>query len=325
MSGSTSGANSSASPARSPGVGFLGAGLIGTPMAERLLRDRGHLAVVARANAGTARLLEAGARACPTPRAVADEASVVFACLPSNRVFEEVMLGAQGVVGGAAVRTVVNLGTSGAEFAIAMAERLADAGIDLLDAPVTGGVPGARSGTLTVMVSGPSPAFDAVLPLLRSFAGKVTFVAERPGAAQTLKVVNNLLSATAFAVTTEALLMGAKSGLDPRLMLDVINAGSGRNSATADKFPRTVLSGTLEVGASTATICKDLALFVSEAEACGTPAWIANVVRQYFLYSASRGDPAQDLALLVRHLEALAGARLGPVGETASLPPAPAG
>ena len=317
-------ASTSGAEAANANLGFLGAGLIGTPMAERLLRSAGSLLVAARANAGTERLRAAGARVCATPREMADEASLIFACLPSNKVFEDVMLGPQGVVGGTAVRTVVNLGTSGAEFAVAMAGRLADAGIDLLDAPVTGGVPGARDGTLTVMVSGPMPAFEDVLPLLRSFAGKVTFVAERPGAAQTLKVVNNLLSATAFAVTTEALLMGAKAGLDPHVMLDVINAGSGRNSATADKFPRTVLRGTLAVGASTATICKDLALFVSEAEACGTPAWIANVVRQYFLFSASRGEPGQDLALLVRHLETLAGVRLGPSGEPASAAPPPA-
>ena len=128
-----------------------------------------------------------------------------------------------------------------------------------LDSPVSGGVGGAEKGTLAVMVSGPRADFEAVKPAL-DVIGKVFFIGEKPGSAQTMKLANNLLSATAMVATSEAVVMGVKAGLDPDVMIDVINAGSGMNTASRDKFPRSILPRSFDFGFATGLMVKDVRL-----------------------------------------------------------------
>ena len=144
-------------------------------------------------------------------------------------------------------------------------ETLGERDIVQIDSPVSGGVDGAEKGTLAVMVSGPRAEVAAIEPALEVI-GKVFFIGERPGAGQTMKLCNNFLSATAMAATSEAMVMGVKAGLDPRIMLDVINAGSGRNTATEDKFPKRVLPGTFNLGFTSGLMMKDVGLALSEAQ-----------------------------------------------------------
>ena len=128
---------------------------------------------------------------------------------------------------GNAVRIFVDLSTSGAAAAIRIDECLRQRNVQSLDAPVSGGIAGARAGTLAIMASGARATFDEIEPLLKRL-GRVFYVGEKPGLGQTLKLANNLMSQAAIAITSEALAFGVKAGLDPQLMLDVINVSSGR-------------------------------------------------------------------------------------------------
>ncbi len=135
--------------------------------------------------------------------------------------------------------------------------------------------------TLAVMVACPQTLFDGLQPMLAHF-GKVFFIGERPGMGQTMKLANNLLSATATAATAEALVFGVKSGLDPTAMCEVINAGSGRNTASQDKFPRQVLTRKFAQGFATGLMYKDVRLCLEEAEAAGVPMAVSTAVRDFW-------------------------------------------
>ena len=181
-------------------------------------------------------LAERQARIVGSARAVADETELVCASLPSLAAYRAVALGDDGVRGGKAARIFVNMGTVGTRFVADMEKELAAANIVTIDCPISGGPSGAAAGTLSIMASGPKDAFAKLEPAL-TVLGKVTYVGEKPGMAQSLKLANNILSATALAATSEALVMGIKAGLDPETMLQAINIGSGRNSATLQKIP----------------------------------------------------------------------------------------
>ena len=156
------------------------------------------------------------------------------------------------------------------------------------------------------MASGPRADVEAVEPAL-AVIGKVFFIGERPGAGQTMKLVNNVLSATAVAATSEAMVTGAKAGLDPRIMLDVINAGSGRNTASADKFPRCVLPGTFDVGFTAGLMTKDVKLFLSESAALGVPTQVIEAVARLLQMTCDELGSDTDLSSVVRPVEKRAG------------------
>ena len=222
-------------------------------------------------------LLARGAQRAASPAAVASSVETVLASLPTPAVVRAVALGENGIAAGSRVKTFVDLSTTGPRVAIEVAKGLSAKGIAAVDAPVSGGPTGAEKGTLAVMVSCPADVFAHLEPILRVF-GKTFLVGERPGMGQTMKLANNLLSATALAITSEAMVMGVKAGLDPRVMLDVINAGSGRNSATQDKFPRTVLPRTFDFGFPNGLLYKDVKLCLDEGEALGVPMLVGNAV-----------------------------------------------
>jgi len=234
---------------------------------------------------------------------------VVLVSLPTPDVVQAVTLGERGVVHGTRVRTFVDLSTTGPRVARAVAEGLAVRGIAAVDAPVSGGVSGARDGTLAVMVSGPKEAVQAVEPLLEVF-GRVFVTGERAGLAQTAKLANNLLAAAALVVSSEAIAMGVKAGLDPRLLIDIINAGSGRNSATQDKFPRAILTRTFDFGFATGLSYKDVRLCVDEAEALGVPMIVGAAVREMLAVTNARFGPASDFTSVARVIEEWAGVEI---------------
>ena len=141
--------------------------------------------------------------------------------------------------------------------------------------------------------------------------GKFFYIGEEPGLGQTMKVINNLLSATAITITAEAMVMGVKAGLDPSVMLDVINAGSGRNTATADKFPRCVVNRRFDFGFTTGLLYKDIKLCLDEAEALSTPMIIGNAVRQVMAIGKAEMGPDADITEFVKPLERIAGVQVG--------------
>jgi 3-hydroxyisobutyrate dehydrogenase-like beta-hydroxyacid dehydrogenase len=218
-------------------IGFVGLGQMGGPMSRRL-RAAGHALVVhdLRAEATDALVAE-GAETASSPAEVADRAEVVLVSLPTPQVVREVALGPDGLIHGDATRTYVDLSTTGQAVAMEVAAALAERGTLPIDAPVSGGVRGAINGTLAVMAAGPAAELERVRPLLEVF-GRVFHVGDRPGLGQLMKLANNFLSASAIVATAEAVVLGVKGGLDPATMLDVINASTGRNTASEDKFPR---------------------------------------------------------------------------------------
>jgi 3-hydroxyisobutyrate dehydrogenase-like beta-hydroxyacid dehydrogenase len=272
-------------------IGFIGLGHMGFPMARRLI-DAGYevIAFDTRTEA-LDRLVALGARPASSPKGVADVAETIMASLPSPRAAVEVATGAAGVVEGSRVRRYVDLSTIGSSTAVQIHGVLAERNIVAIDSPVSGGVGGAESGTLAMMVSAPRREFDMLQPVLETL-GRPMHVGEQPGSAQTMKLINNILAATVLVATSEAVVMGAKSGLDPTVMIDVLNAGSGATSASRDKFPRAILPRTFDYGFATGLMVKDVRLYLDEAKALGVPVEIAEAVAR--LWEATLNDEGAD-------------------------------
>ena len=228
-------------------IGFIGLGKMGFPMARRLIEAGHKLTVFDTQKAAVDRLVALGAKAGASPQDIADEVETVMASLPSLQASLDVATGKGGVIDGKRVKRFIDLSTIGSQMAVKIHDLLKARNIVQLDSPVSGGVGGAEKGTLAVMVSGPKADFEIVKSAL-GVIGKVFFIGEKPGSAQTMKLANNFLSATAMAASSEAIAMGVKAGLDPAIMVDVINAGSGQNTATTQKFPRSILTGTFDYG-----------------------------------------------------------------------------
>ncbi|HEX3984415.1 MAG TPA: NAD(P)-dependent oxidoreductase, partial [Acidisoma sp.] len=247
-------------------LGFVGVGRMGGLMTQRLLAAGHSVTVSDPSDAAVEALVVQGAKRAGSAQEVAANTDIVFASLPTPPVVEAVALGPDGIAKGGRAKIFVDLSTTGPRVAARIAAGLAEHGITAVDSPVSGGLKGAREGTLAVMASCPKETYETVQPLLATF-GKLFYVGEKPGSAQTLKLVNNLLAASAMAISAEGMVMGMKAGLDPRVMIDVINVSSGRNSAIQDKFPKSVLPGTFDFGFMTGLSYKDVRLCLDEAEA----------------------------------------------------------
>jgi 3-hydroxyisobutyrate dehydrogenase-like beta-hydroxyacid dehydrogenase len=289
-----------------PSIGFVGVGRMGGFMARRLIQA-GFGLTVHDTNPEVLRpLAEAGAAVAASPAEVAAAAEIVLASLPAPPVVEEVALGPRGIVEGSRVRIFIDTSTTGSRYARRIAQGLARRNIAAVDAPVSGGLKGAEKGTLAVMVSCSPEVFAEVRPVLVHL-GKPFHVGQLPGQGQTMKLVNNLLSATAMAATSEAVVMAVKAGLDARLALEVINAGTGRNSASDDKFPRFVLPRTFSLGFALGLLEKDLRLCLEEADALGVPMIVGSAVKQLLAVAAASQGPQGDMTEMVKPLERWAG------------------
>jgi 3-hydroxyisobutyrate dehydrogenase-like beta-hydroxyacid dehydrogenase len=287
-------------------IGFIGLGNMGFHMARRLIEAGHRLRVHDTRPAVVERLVSLGAAAAASPRAIADEVETVIASLPTPDVVLAVAMGENGVIHGRRVRRFVDTSTTGAVMAARIFAALKEKDIVQIDSPVSGGVSGAENGTLAVMVSGPRPDVDAVEPALKVF-GKVFFIGERPGAGQTMKLANNILSATAMAATSEAIVMGVKAGLDPSVMVDVINAGTGRNTATEAKFPRNIIPRRFDLGFTNGLMMKDVNLCLSEANALGVPMEVISAVARVLRQACDEIGADKDLTTIVQPIERRAG------------------
>lgn len=286
-------------------IGFVGLGNMGNPMAGRLMEAGHHLVVYDVRKESVAEFAARGATAAASPADVASKADVVFISLPTPPIVEAVVLGQDGLVNGTKAKTIVDLSTTGPRAASRIGEALNAKGKIWLDSPVSGGVGGAKAGTLAVMVSGPKSEYERLADILK-IIGKLFYIGEKAGLAQTMKLVNNLLSGTAMALTSEAVAMGAKAGIDADVMIDVINAGSGRNTASMDKFPKSILTGKFDYGFATKLMYKDINLFIEEAEAMGLSLRTAAAVRQVWFETLQEiGD--DDFTTIAKLAERRAG------------------
>lgn len=283
---------------------------MGSRMVRRLIQAGYQVTVYDTTEAAVAPLVELGAVRADSPAAVASAAEIVFASVPTPPIVLAVALGLKGIVEGSRVKIFIDVSTTGATVAKAVAEGLALKGIIAVDAPVSGGISGAEKGTLAVMVSCPEDVFATLKPILEVI-GKLFFVGTKPGQGQTMKLLNNLLSASAMAITSEAVVMGVKAGLDPALVIDVFNAGTARNSATQDKIKQHVIPRTFSYGFGIGLLNKDIRLCMAEADALGVPMIVGSAVRQLLSIATAQEGFDADMTEMVKPIEEWAGVRIG--------------
>jgi 2-hydroxy-3-oxopropionate reductase len=290
-------------------AGFIGTGSIGTPMAIRLLDSVDELVVFDARPEAMATVIDRGAVAATSARDVADRTDVVFLSLPTKESFRTASTGPQGCIHGNRAKIIANTSTMGMPCVTQVAEALEQRGMRMVDCPISGGIIGATQGTLSVMVSGRPEAIDAIRPLLMRF-GTITVAGDAPGAAQVLKLTNNILSIVALVATSEAFVMGAKAGLDPEVMISAINVGTGRNSATVSKFPVSVLDRSFRFGSTIEILMKDADLAIEQGEALGVPMWVCQAARLVYKHAVFKGAARDDVTTIVQHIERAAGFEL---------------
>jgi len=279
-------------------------------MARRLIEAKHQLVVFDTRKEAVDKLVALGAQVASSPQEIADRAETVMASLPSLQASLDVATGAGGVIEGKKIKRFVDLSTVGSQMAVRIHDTLAKKNIVQLDCPVSGGVSDAEKGTLAVMVSGPRADFETLKPALEAI-GKPFFIGTKPGAAQTMKVANNFLSATAMVATSEAVVMGVKAGLDPTIMIDVINSGSGMNTASRDKFPRAVLPRSFDYGFSTAMMVKDVRLCVEEMRSLGLSMEVAEAVGRLWEVVIREMGAESDFTTAIKPIEKAAGVVVG--------------
>ena len=289
-------------------IGFVGTGRMGGPMAGRLLDAGYSLSVYDMQSEATKLLVARGARLAKSPAEVASSADIVLTSLPTPDIVKAVALGPDGIIAGNRASIMIDLSTTGPGAAKLIAEGFKPRKT-LVDATVSGGVKGAVNGTLAVMVSCPKATYERVEPILKNF-GKLFYTGDKPGTAQTAKLANNLMAAAALVITSEAVAMGVKGGVDAKVLIDIINASSGRNSASEDKFPRAVLPGTFDFGFTTGLSYKDVRLCLDEAEAMGVPMVCGSVVRQMLAITNAKYGPSSDFTSIAKVLEEWAGVEM---------------
>jgi 3-hydroxyisobutyrate dehydrogenase-like beta-hydroxyacid dehydrogenase len=291
-------------------IGFIGLGKMGLPMARRLIEAKHQLVVFDTRKEVVDALVGMGAQTATSPKDVADRTETVMASLPSLQASLDVATGAGGVIEGKKVKRFVDLSTVGSQMAVKIHDLLGKRNIVQIDSPVSGGVTGAEKGTLAVMVSGPRADYEAIKVALEVI-GKVFFIGTRPGSGQTMKLANNFLSATAMVATSEAVVMGVKSGLDPKVMIDVINSGSGMNTASRDKFPRAVLPRSFDFGFATGLMVKDVRLAVEEMRSLGLSMEVAEAVGRLWEAVIREQGPESDFTSAIKTVEKAAGVVVG--------------
>jgi 3-hydroxyisobutyrate dehydrogenase len=289
-------------------IGLIGAGNIGVHFGTRLLAAGHELLVHDRSTPAQDRLAAKGATIAPSARELASQVEIVLLCLPMPGIVSQV---AAEVAEGSAVKIVVDLSTTGPSVTHEVQTLLQRRNIVLVGAPVSGGTANAEKGTLAVMAAGPEAAFHTIEPLLRVIGKNIFYLGADPGLGQTLKIINNTLYATSMIASCEALVYGVKAGLDANIMLDVINASSGRSFATLERIPQCVLDRSFPVRFTTALLHKDVKMCLDEAEKLGVPMQVNPAARQFLAFAISQGDGDKDNVYPIRHIEQWAGAQFG--------------
>jgi 2-hydroxy-3-oxopropionate reductase len=284
-------------------IGYLGVGNMGQPMAGKLL-DGGHELWVRDVRAEAMRpLLERQARPAASPKELADACDTVVVSLPTLEAFRTALSGPGGLLWGKALKTLVNTCTVGIPFIAEIEQACAAAGVTVIDAPISGGPAGARAGTLAVMVSGQPAKVAELMSVFRLWGPTVVVAGDKPGAAQVMKLTNNIVFVAALIATSEAMTMATKAGIAPEAMLQILNNGTGRNFATTTMFPKAVLPGTFDFGATIDILMKDVDLAIEQGEALGVPMWVCQAARLVVKHGVFQGRARHDVSRIVQIIE----------------------
>lgn len=284
-------------------LGFIGLGNMGFHMATNLIKNGEKLAIYDINQAAMERLPEESVIKCDSPKEVADLSEVVLTSLPTPEVVKIVALGEQGIISGNKIKAYIDLSSSGREVSQYVGEQMQFKNIDVLDAPVSGGVPGAENATITIMIAGNKALYLDQKETLEKFSKSIFFVDDKVGAAQVMKVINNLLSSTALAVTSEAMVLGVKAGLDPDIMIDVLNASSGRNSATEDKFKKSILNRKFDYGFSDTLAYKDMKLCMDLSNELDVPMFMSQNIVNFWKFVVTQDEPGKDYTNIIKYIE----------------------
>lgn len=292
-------------------AGLIGIGSMGWPMAARLAQA-GYAVTVYDAVPGQADRFaqEVGGQAAATCAALAAQSDIVFTMLPTSAIVEQVLSGEQGVLAGLQPGSVVVDMSSGVPaHTQRLAQAVAAAGSQMVDAPVSGGVPRARSGEQAIMFGGPAATLERVRPALSAMGTSITAVGE-VGSAHAMKALNNLVSAGGFLIGVEAMVIGQQFGLDPEVIVDVLNASTGMNNSTQKKFKQFVLSRQFNSGFGLDLMVKDLGIALGIATDTGTPTPFAALCRELWAAAGKTLGKGQDHTAVARLSEQLAGVEL---------------
>jgi 3-hydroxyisobutyrate dehydrogenase-like beta-hydroxyacid dehydrogenase len=271
---------------------------MGAPMAANMAKGGFELMVYDKA--GSAERAPPGTLPAASLAEVAQRAQTLFLSVPDGKISlaiaRELMELPERVAD-----TVIDLSTIGIEDARAVHACLAQAGIVFIDAPVSGGQAGARAGTITLIWGGPQDVLEQHRPILQAMSGNIFHVGDLPGQGQAIKLLNNFLSATAMAATTEAVLFGLSQGIDMKTILDVVNVSTGRNTATSDKFPNRILTETFNAGFYSALMSKDVKLYLESVRQAGTADAVGAVVDRVW-HEVDEAMPGSDLTVIYKYL-----------------------
>lgn len=272
---------------------------MGQPMAGRLVAAGYH--VIGYDIAGTDGRLPEGVNRAATIAELATQADIICLSVPDGAASLDVCTQIASTTE-RRTQTVIDLSTIGIAAARACAATLDAENVTYIDAPVSGGVAGARAGSLAMMVGAPAASFASVEPILAVFASQRFRVGDAAGQGQAMKLLNNYVSAAALAATCEATVFGARLGLDLPMMVDVLNASSGRSAASQDKFPRSVVPRTYDFGFSAALMTKDVTLYLESAQSADVPHDAAAAIAALWQRFTAL-NPAADFTALHRFLE----------------------
>jgi 3-hydroxyisobutyrate dehydrogenase len=291
-------------------IGFIGLGAMGKPMAKNLIRAGFRVIVYNRTIGKTKEFREMGASVAVTPKDLASDSQVVIVNVSNSPDVEEVLLGKEGAIHGSRPGTIViDMGTSYPSSTLKICKILQEKGVEMLDAPVSGGVKGAEDGTLSIMVGGRREIFEKCKPIL-SAMGKNIFYQGESGSGHITKAINNFVSAAAITALTEALVMAKKAGLSPMKVLDVLKVSSGRSYQAEQALPQFVLTRKFDAGFLLGLMKKDLNIFASLGDDYQTPMFLGNLVHQLWDVAAREIGPQSDYTRFVGLYETWANAKV---------------
>ena len=294
-----------------PKVGFVGLGNIGEPMCRRLLEHGYGVSIYDVNPEAVSKLGDTAAESAENLKVLASSAEVVLLSLPGSDVVEEAVLGERGLVEGlSSGKVLIDTSSSRPSSTRDLAEKLAESGVEMLDAPVSGGVLRAEEGKLAVMVGGREEVFERYREVLEAFGEKIFHVGDH-GAGHLVKSLNNLLSATTLASAAEAVILAQKAGVAPETLLEVINAGNGRSYSTEVKFPNFILNRSFDDGFALGLMVKDLKIALETAAEMGHPMFSGSAISQLWQAAFARGHGPEGHTSIYAFLENLSGEEEG--------------
>lgn len=288
-------------------IGFVGIGQIGAPMCRNLIKRKQDVIIFTRRPAAGADMISLGAEAAGSVKELAASCDVVFTCLPGPPEIEEVVLGPHGIAAGANPGlTYIDLSTNSPSLARGLASELANKGVFMLDAPVSGGVTRAEAGEISIIVGGERAVFDKMEPLLRCM-GKNIYYTGPVGSGCTIKLINNLLTFCNLTAANEGFMLAAQAGVELEILLEVVNNSSGASDIVKRKMRTKVLRGDFTPQGSLNTTYKDLNLALRLGEEMGSPLFLGSLVGNMMRQAIAKGYGNQDVSALIRPLEDVMG------------------